>query len=213
MQIAFVEDQEIIRRIITKMVESKHQIIFSASTAEALIRFLNANPAHRHPELVLMDISLDGMNGIEATGLLKKINPKIKIIMLTSFDDDEMVFEAIQNGADGYCIKDEMAIKLLGCIEDVGSGGSYMSPGVARKAMNYLQKTYIPEKLKENNPLSQREIEVLRMAINGEPANQIAAGLHVSLATVKSHFYNIYQKLHVKNKMEAANLVRSKGWV
>ncbi len=213
MQIAFAEDQEIIRRMITQMLSPEHQIIFSASSAEALIRFLQANPAHRHPQLVLMDISLEGMNGIEATSILKKLNPEIKVIMLTSFDDDDMVFEAIQNGADGYCIKDEMALKLAGCIEDVKNGGSYMSPGIARKAMNYLQKTYVPEKMKENNPLSRREVEVLRMVINGEPATEIAGELNLSLATIKSHVYNIYQKLHVKNKMEAANLVRIKGWV
>ncbi|MCU0374902.1 MAG: response regulator transcription factor [Chitinophagaceae bacterium] len=213
MTVAFADDQEIIRRMLTDLLQPHHQLIFAASSAEALLRFLQANPASRHPGLVLMDISMDGMSGIEATKKVKALNTAIKVVMLTSFDDDEKVFEAIRYGADGYCIKNEMNEKLLGCIEDVGLGGSYMSAGIARKAMQYLQKNYVPQVLQPDSPLSSRETEVLRLVISGETSSDIATQLHVSLSTIKTHIYNIYQKLHVSNKMEAANLVKSKGWI
>lgn len=213
MTIALAEDQDVIRRMIADMLLGEHSIVFAGTSAEALLRFLHVNPESRLPELILLDISMDGMSGIEAAGIIKETYPAIKVIMLTSFDNDEMVFAAIQNGADGYCIKDEMAEKLLGCIHDVGSGGSYMSPGVARKAMQYLQKAYVPATPHSESPLSKRETEVLRLLINGESAAEIAETLFVSQATVKTHVYNIYQKLHVNNRMEAANLARSKGWV
>jgi DNA-binding NarL/FixJ family response regulator len=211
--IAIADDQDLIRKLVVQIIRDQYNLLFEAGSAESLLRFLKANPIGRHPNLILLDISMEGMTGIEALSPIKEINPDIKVIMLTSFDDDDKVFAAIQNGADGYCIKDEMQNRLLQCLEDVVDGGSYMSPGIARKAMHYMQAHYIPSKVQEKNPLSTRETEVLTFVIQGETAGDIAEKLFVSTTTVKTHIYNVYKKLRVTNKMEAANLVRSKGWI
>ncbi|MCU0404078.1 MAG: response regulator transcription factor [Chitinophagaceae bacterium] len=212
-KIAIADDHEVVRDVIKDIVDGYYSIIYEGSSAESLLRFLHANPPVRHPDMVILDRAMDGMSGIEAIEKVKAINPTIKVMMLTSFDDDEKVFDAIQNGADGYCIKSDIETRLITCLQDIEAGGSYMSPGIARKAMRFLQNHYQPVQATEESPLSHRETEILRMVIQGDTANDIAEQLHVSPTTIKTHIYNVYKKLQVTNRMEAANLVRRKGWV
>ncbi len=211
--IAVTDDNELLRRNIIERLKDDFQIIFEASSAKAMLRFLKVNELLQHPHVILMDIEMDEMNGIEATRQVKEINPVIKVIMLTVFEDDDKVLNAIKAGADGYLIKDEKKERIIECILDVINGGSYMSPSVAIKTLKYLQKNYIPREAVPGNPLTHREQEILQLIIDGSSYSDIAAKLFISMATVKSHIYHIYEKLHVGNKIEAAKKATSNRWI
>jgi len=194
-------------------VSDDFRLVTEASQANHLLRFLKQQPRVNHPQVVLMDIAMEEMDGIQATAFVKEINSDIKVIMLTVFEDVDKVLAAIKMGADGYCLKEEPKEKLIACIYDVMNGGSYMSPSIARKAMRYLQQHYTPATPGANNPLTNRELEILQLVIDGRTYQSIADSLFVSLATVKSHVYHIYEKLQVNNKMEASRLVKEKRWL
>lgn len=211
--IAVTDDNDLLRLNIIERLKEDFKILFEASSARAMLRFLNTNKPPDHPEVILMDIEMDEMNGIEATRQIKEINPGIKVIMLTVFEDDDKVLNAIKAGADGYLIKDEKKERIIECILDVIKGGSYMSPSVAIKTLKYLQKNYIPKEAVPGNPLSHREQEILQHVIDGNSYAEIATKLFISISTVKSHIYHIYEKLHVSNKIEAAKKVTSNRWL
>jgi len=211
--LSVTDDNELLRRNIITRLKDEFQIVFEASSAKALLRFLKANEAVRHPQVILMDIEMDVMNGIEATALVKEINPGIKVIMLTVFENDDKVLNSIKAGADGYLLKDEKKERIIECIHDVINGGAYMSPSVASKAMKYLQKNYTPKEAAPGNPLSHREQEILQHIMDGNSYSEIAIKLFISMATVKSHIYHIYEKLHVRNKIEAAKKASDNRWL
>jgi len=211
--VAVTDDNDLLRNNIVERLKDNFQIIFEASSAKALLRNLNANERLHHPQIILMDIEMDDMDGIEATQQVKEINPGIKVIMLTVFEDDDKVLNAIKAGADGYLIKDEKKERIIECIFDVMNGGSYMSPSVAIKTLKYLQKNYIPKEATPGNPLTTREQEILQLVIDGNSYTDIAANLFISMSTVKSHIYHIYEKLHVSNKIEAAKKVTNNRWL
>jgi DNA-binding NarL/FixJ family response regulator len=211
--IAVTDDNEMLRQNISERLKNNFQIVFEASSARSLLRFLKSNDPSHHPKVILMDIEMDEMDGIEATKQVKELNPLIKVIMLTVFEDEEKILNAIKAGADGYLIKDEKKERIIECIEDVMQGGSYLSPSVAAKAMKYLQKNYVPDKAAPGNPLSKREQEILQFIIDGSSYHEIAEKLFISMATVKSHIYHIYEKLHVNNKIEAAKKASGNHWI
>jgi DNA-binding NarL/FixJ family response regulator len=211
--IAVTDDNGMLRQNIIERLQHDFRIVFEAGSAKSLLRFLTSNEPAHHPQVILMDIGMDEMDGIEATAAVKELNPSIKVIMLTVFEDEEKVLNAIKAGADGYLVKDEKKERLIECIHDVMQGGSYLSPSVAAKAMKYLQKNYVPDKASPGNPLSRREQEILQFIINGNTYQEIASKLFISMATVKSHIYHIYEKLQVKNKIEAAKKVSGKHWL
>ena len=212
-RIAVIDDNEFLRGNIIDRLKDEFHFVFESGAAKELIRFLKTHSIAQQPELILMDIEMEGTNGIEATALVKEFNPAIKVIMLTVFEDEDKVLNAIKAGADGYLLKDEKKEKLIECIHDVISGGSYLSPSVANKAMKYLQKTYVPKEASPGNPLTPREQEILLLIIDGQSYQEIASGLFISMPTVKSHIYHIYEKLHVSNKIEAAKKATGNRWL
>jgi DNA-binding NarL/FixJ family response regulator len=211
--IAVTDDNEMLRKNIVERLKGEFSILFEAGSAMALLRYLKANKPAQHPQVILMDIAMDEMDGIEATLKVKELNPLIKVIMLTVFEDDEKVLNSIKAGADGYMIKDEKKERIIESIQDIMHGGSYLSPSVAVKALKYLQKVYLPGKATPGNPLSKREQEILQLIINGTTYSEIAAQLFISMSTVKSHIYHIYEKLQVSNKMDAARKASGNRWV
>lgn len=211
--LAVTDDNELLRQNIAQRLKNDFHVVFEAGSARALLRFLHANEPLHHPQVILMDIAMDEMDGIEATGLVKAWNPGIKVIMLTVFENDEKVLNAIKAGADGYLVKDEKKERIIECIHDTINGGSYLSPSVAVKAMRYLQKTYVPGQAAPGNPLTRREQEILQLIIDGYTYSEIAGRLFISKATVKSHVCHIYEKLHVGNKMDAARKASGNRWV
>lgn len=153
--------------------------------------------------LVLMDIEMPKMNGIEAVGILSKKHPQIKTIMLTVLDDDESIFKAIQAGANGYLLKEVSAGALNQAIIDTMEGGAVMTPSVAMKALKLLRNPPNFEEKTEEIKLSNREIEILEQTSKGLNYNEIGANLFISPKTVRKHTENIYKKLQVHSKLEA----------
>ena len=153
------------------------------------------------PQVLLMDIEMDQMDGIEATQRVKALYPPIKIIMLTVFDDDQKLFDAIRAGASGYLLKDTPAQKLGNAIQEVLDGGAPMSPSIASKALNLLRIT--PDKpaqqrnIAEEANLTQREQEVLELLAQGLSVKQISEKLFVVEKTIRKHLEHIYEKLQV----------------
>lgn len=160
-------------------------------------------------DVVLMDIQLPGMSGIECTRLLKQKYPDIKIMMCTIFEDDEKIFKAIAAGASGYLLKRTDPSTLIQSIKELMEGGAPISGRIAQKVLSAFRQT-MPQVTTENL-LSEREQEVLSLLAAGLRNKEVADKLSVSAATVKSHIYSIYQKLHVNSRVEAINKFRGQA--
>lgn len=156
------------------------------------------------PDIVLMDIEMPGMTGIEAVTALKKELPHIQILMQTVFEDDDRVFDSICAGASGYILKNHLNTRLIDFIKEVNMGGSPMSPTIARKVLNKMQDTVIRQKPGEtvDYKLTQREKEVLGCIVNGLSYKMVADKLSISYETVRTHIKKIYEKLHVASLTE-----------
>ncbi|OOQ58903.1 DNA-binding response regulator [Mucilaginibacter pedocola] len=156
------------------------------------------------PDVVLMDIEMPGTDGIAAVKLLSKEFPHIPILIQTVFEDDERVFESICAGASGYILKNQLTSSLTDAIKELQSGGSPMSPSIARRVLNLLQRGYQAKKEPVNDEykLTLREKEVLTAIVNGLSYKMIGHELGISYETVRSHMKNIYEKLHVASLTE-----------
>lgn len=178
------------------------EIKFKAANGQELIAKLEKN---HNIDLILMDIEMPKMNGIEATELVKNKFPQIKIIMLTVFDSDENIFKSIKAGADGYFLKEVNPQELYNGIRETLTGGAGMTPSIALKTLKLLREPMVfdNQTAKEEISLTAREIEVLEQLSKGLTYNAIAENLFLSLGTIRKHVENIYTKLQVHNKMEA----------
>ena len=154
------------------------------------------------PDVVLMDIEMLGMNGIEAVKLIKQHFPGVQILMQTMFDDDDYIFEAICSGASGYILKTTTPLGYTEAIKNVHAGGSPMSPSIARKVFE-LFKTNLASQVDVNYNLTDKEKEILQNLVKGKSYKMIAEEMSISTETVKTHMKNIYTKLHVNSNTEA----------
>lgn len=156
------------------------------------------------PDVVLMDIEMPGMTGIEAVSKIKKEFPQVQILMQTVFEDDDRVFDSICAGASGYLLKNFLNTKLVDSINELQYGGSPMSPSIARKVLNKMQSVSSVIKPEETPDyhLTAREKEVLACLVNGLSYKMIGADLNISYETVRSHVKKIYEKLHVASLTE-----------
>lgn len=155
------------------------------------------------PDVVMMDIEMPHVNGIEAVRQIKQGFPQLNVLMQTAFEDDNKVFDAICAGASGYILKNTAPVKILEAIVEVYQGGSPMSPSVARKVLGFLQAPPAPSTEKADYNLSAREKDVLGCLVKGMSYKMIADHCHISYETVRSHMKNIYEKLHVASMTEA----------
>jgi len=156
------------------------------------------------PGVLLMDIDMPGINGIEAVKKVREFDKQVQIIMLTVFDDNTHVFEAIYAGANGYLLKKYVSDKLLSAISEVLEGGAPMSPSIARMIIGNLQQPV--QQVPENNyQLTAREKEILQLLSQGNSFKMIAAELGISIDTVRTHIKRIYDKLHVRSQIEAVS--------
>lgn len=165
------------------------------------------------PHVLLLDVGLPGMSGIEAVRVVRSRYPEIQILMLTVYGDDDHVFEAICSGASGYLLKGTPRDKLLAAITELRGGGAPMSPEVARKIVQMFQKVAPPRSSPPQGRLTPREFQILRLLADGHNYKTCAAELSLSLHTVRFHIRNIYEQLHVHSKSEAVLKAVRKGLI
>lgn len=156
--------------------------------------------AELKPDVILMDIDMPGTNGLAGLKMIREQNTDVKIIMLTVFDDNKNIFEAIKSGANGYLLKKTPPAKLLDYIQDAHAGGAPMTSSVAAQVLKMFSEVSAPSK---DYNLSERERQVLQFLVNGYSYKMIASGMYIAIDTVRSHIKNIYEKLHVNSKSEA----------
>ena len=199
--VCIVEDNDDIR-------QSLEQIIMMADGYELSGSFISAESAisgipKLKPNVVLMDINLGGMSGIDCVRELKPKNPDILFMMYTVYEEDEKIFEALAAGANGYILKKTAPAKLLESIRELAEGGAPMSSQIARKVVAVFQEKNPSSGLLDN--LSNREHEILELLAKGLLYKEISTRLGIAQETVRKHVYHIYEKLHVNNRVEAVN--------
>jgi len=203
-RIAIVDDNTFLQKTIQDKLSffADVEVRMKAIHGQDIIEKLEKN---HNLDLILMDIEMPKMNGIEATAIIKSKFPQIKIIMLTVFDNDENIFKAIKAGADGYFLKEVNPQELYNGIQETLSGGAGMTPSIALKTLKLLREPLVFDDsiAKEEISLTAREIEVLEQLSKGLKYNAIAENLFLSPGTIRKHVENIYTKLQVHNKLEA----------
>ena len=199
--VVIVEDDETIRSVYSSIINTTKNITVIAGygNAEEALK----NYKEDSPDIVLMDINLPGISGIEAIMKIKKINPEASIIVLTVHDDHEMVFNALCAGANGYLTKNVDPEKLIASIDDAHKGGAPMSSKIAYMVVQSFHIT-------TQSPLTTRETEILQKISRGKSYSVIANELFISKDTVKSHIKNIYRKLEVNSKASAIDVAMKK---
>ena len=197
--VAIVEDNPDYRNGISYVLRTSpgFACVGDFATAEEFLEHL----PQLHPDVVLMDIGLPGMSGIEATATLKESSPRTEIVILSVLDDDDNIFRAICAGASGYVSKPVLPQDLLQSVEHAFSGGTPMSPRIARRVVELFRR-HVPPPAADYN-LTPRELEILQLLIDGDDFKQIAERLFLSPFTVRAHIRNIYDKLHVHSKSQA----------
>lgn len=214
-RIAIIEDNNFLIKSVKEKLSFFEDISISF-TANSGLECMDKLDGDTRIDLILMDIEMPKMNGIEATALVKQKYPQIKIIMLTVFDDDDNIFQAIQSGADGYLLKDTAPQALYDAITQTLEGGAAMTPSIALKTLNLLRSPLSlenDEAADETIKLTSRETDVLEQLSTGLPYTAIAENLCISPNTVRRHLENIYQKLQVHSKTEAIALAKKKRFI
>ncbi|MCW4469515.1 response regulator transcription factor [Flavobacterium sp. MFBS3-15] len=213
-RIAIADDNTFLLRSVAEKLSffANADVRFHALNGEELLKKLG--DSHKI-DVVLMDIEMPVLNGIEATTQLKQRYPQIKVIMLTVFDNDENIFKSIKAGADGYLLKDVEARDLYDGIVDTLKGGAAMNPSIAMKTLKLLRNPFDMENIGEMDDvkLSQREIDVLEQLSKGLSYTIIADNLFLSPSTVRKHIENIYKKLQVHSKIEAVQKAKSNNLI
>ena len=200
-EIAIVEDDPLVRQDLANLLATQKDFRCTASfaSAEEALRAIPEKPPH----VVLMDINLTGMTGIECTRRLKERLPDLQVIMLTIFDDSERVFAALRAGASGYLVKRSAPNELVAAIQQVMEGGSPMSPHIARRVVEFFNAQRPEQPASETDNLTDRERELLALLARGKHYKEIADHLGISTDTVRSHIRRIYRKLQVHSRIEA----------
>lgn len=203
-RIVIVEDDPIIRNAFVTLINQSgdYKIANDYSNAEAAIKHIKEDM----PDICLMDIELPGMNGIEAIAKIKAIQPETQVVVITVYENDELVFKALCEGASGYLTKNMPLQKLLESLKELENGGAPMSTNIARLVVSSFHKN-------RQSPLTARELEVLELLASGKSYSTIADQLFVDKETVKSHIKNIYLKLEVHSKAEAIEKARKSKYI
>ncbi len=213
-KVVIVDDKQINRNTLQEKLRAQPDVsvLFTAINGRDFLEKMKE--AKDLPDVVFMDIEMPLMDGIETVGTASVVYPDVKFVMLTIFDDDDKIFEAIKFGAVGYLLKDENPEKLIQSLKEVVEmGGAPMSPRIARKSLQIMTKGETKKtSTKTDNPLSDRELEILQKLVEGKDYKKIAYELFLSPYTIRTHITNIYKKIHVNNRAQAVNLSIKKGW-
>jgi DNA-binding NarL/FixJ family response regulator len=221
-KIGLVDDKAVNRNSITDKIKQFEDLnfCFTAVNGNDCLEQLKGLPVEKMPQVIFMDLEMPEMDGVQTIQIARALYTHIYFIVLTVFDDDDKIFEAIKAGAHGYLLKDESAIALHNAITNViENGGAPMSAAIARKALDMLSKaqlqnaTITPEPNLLDALVTEREKEILLHTINGLDAKRIAVLLDLSVLTVRKHIANVYQKLHVNSKAQIISLAHKNNWV
>jgi DNA-binding NarL/FixJ family response regulator len=198
-RVVIIEDDKILLQTYAALIgeEEGITVVNGYTSFEHAERYIT----HDQPDVILMDIQLPGISGIEAIPFVKKQLPRTHVLMLTVFESEEQILKALANGASGYITKDSSAQKIVDSLWEVRDGGGPMSRNVARMVIRSFQKN-------DESPLSKRETEILRMISEGKKRSEIAEDLFIELETVKTHIRNIYVKLDVHSRSTAIHVAR-----
>ncbi|MES2112088.1 MAG: response regulator transcription factor [Bacteroidota bacterium] len=198
-RIVIIEDDEIIREGYSMLLsqEKGYQVINQYESFDIAVK----NIQNDRPNVILLDVELPGTNGIEAIPKLKKILPDTYILILTVFESEKFIFEALANGASGYLTKNTPPNKILASVKEAVEGGGPMSVNVARMVIRSFRRN-------QESPLSKRETQILELVGDGKNRSQIAKELFIDLETVRTHIKNIYTKLNVNSKADAIKMAK-----
>ncbi len=197
-KIGIVEDNDKIRGLIQRYLDMQEELSCKAAmeSVEDMLIYLEEKD---RPDVLLMDIQLPGMSGIEGIGIIKEKYPEIEIIMLTVYHDSHKIFDSLKAGASGYLLKHTSLPEIKESIEKLASGGAPMSPQIARKVIQHFNK---PDKKEIESDLTPREQDIVNGLVDGLSYKLIADRFDISIDTVRAHIRNIYKKLHVNSKAE-----------
>lgn len=208
--VAIIEDDEEIREGIQKFLNRPPGFICRL-TEESVEAFLAHDLGSDWPDVILMDIGLPGMSGIDGIKLIKQQYPEIDIVMLTIYHDSHKIFEALRAGASGYLLKNTPLTEIKEAIEQLQAGGAPMSPQIARKVIEFFNSANKPA---PESPLTTKEKEIVVGLVDGLSYKMIGDRMNISVETVRFHIKNIYQKLHVHSKAEViTKSLRGEIWV
>ncbi len=209
MKVMICDDQAIVRdglELLLKL-EKDFEVVGVAQDGAQAVEFVD----RVKPDLVLMDLMMPGVNGVEATRQIHTAHPDVKILVLTTFDDDEWVFDAVRAGASGYLLKDTPRARVIEAIRGTLAGKSFVDPAVAGKLLDHAASPQLLPATQITSKLTDREIEVLRLIGNGLNNSDIAGRLHLSEGTVRNHVSAILLKLGVSDRTQAAILAIRHG--
>jgi DNA-binding NarL/FixJ family response regulator len=222
-QIAIVDDKLINRQTAKDKISDFKEVTLLLEAKNGLDFLEQLKTSKLLPDVVLMDLEMPLMNGIDTIALATASYPDIKFIVLTVFEDNDKIFEAIKAGASGYLLKEDSAVNIIDAITNVYyHNGIPMNPGIARKAMDLLRQVPVhayhtneeDEPVKEDNAgLSTREMDVLKELVSGKNYKAIGESLFISPMTVRKHVSHIYEKLHVNSRAQVINIAHKKKWI
>ena len=197
--ISIIEDQRDMRESLVACLNNAPGLrcVGAHATGEDALRSI----PQENPNVVLMDINLPTMSGIQCVAKLKERLPKLQVLMLTTYDDGDTIFDSLRAGANGYLLKNMPQEELLQAVQQVHIGGAPMSLQVARKVINHFHRSKPASELEQ---LTDRELEILRLLAKGYMYKEIADHLAISMSTVRTHVCGVYEKLHVHSRTEAA---------
>lgn len=205
------EDHLITRQGIRRLLEDEKgfTIVGEGANGEEVVELVN----ELKPDVVIMDIAMPKLNGIEATRQIKVTNPRTGVLILSAYDDDEYVFALLKAGAAGYLLKSVSGNELVRAVKAIHNGEPVLAPTIARKVMNYFKLSdKVPAMENDSEHLSERELDIIRLAAKGLTNKDIADRLHLSYRTIEGHLRDIFNKLGVGSRTEAVLYGLKKGW-
>ena len=206
-KVAIFEDNPLLRDSLFHLINGSEGFICTGAFGDCSDLMRKVESAH--PDVILMDIDLPGMNGIEAVGKINQTHPEIMVIMQTVFNDNERIFQSITAGASGYLLKNTSPVRILESIREAATGGAPMTPSIAHKILEVFRSKKPALQTKDQSQLNERQQEILDCIFNGMSYKLIAEKLFISVDTVRYHVKNIYAILHVHSRDELIS--RGKG--
>jgi DNA-binding NarL/FixJ family response regulator len=211
-KVLLVDDHKVVRQGLKALFtnEPDVEVIGEADDGRAALALV----AELKPDVILMDISMPGLNGIEATRQIRQRFPQVKVVILSMHANEEYVFQVLQAGATGYVLKQSDSLEVLAAIRAALAGGSFLSPPISRAVIDdYIRRAEARSHSPEPDPLTSREREVLQLLVEGLPNREIAQKLDISVKTVETHRANMMTKLGLKDKTELIKYALRKGWI